>query len=140
MELPTSDEINVHGSLDERWAVKNFLGKSLCDAEALFRENDLHHLDDLNWMGPKAFCYYVAAAISYLKSESAKGGPDAVNFFHGILENRLLHQRADIVPVIPILHEAVRYILDHWDKFDIDPEIYGSLNNKYKHILNQLVG
>ena len=139
MQLPNANDINVDNSLDEQWAMKNFLGKTIADAEALFRENDLHYLDDLNWMGPKAFCYYVPAAISYLMSESADGASDAVNFFHGIVDNRLLHQRADIVPVIPALHEAVQYVLDRWAKFHVDPEIYGGLKQKYARLLGRLV-
>ena len=53
--LPTAEEINVFDSLDERCAVKNFLGKDLDQAQALFREISLYYQEDLMWMGPKAF-------------------------------------------------------------------------------------
>lgn len=39
--LPTCREINVYDSLDERSACEHFLGKTLEEAEALFRENSL---------------------------------------------------------------------------------------------------
>ncbi len=63
MKLPTAAEINVYDSLDERYACKNFLGKNLGEAEELFRENALHYSEDLEWMGPVAFRYYIRAYI-----------------------------------------------------------------------------
>jgi len=53
--LPTAEEINVFDSLDERCAVKNFLGKDLEQARSLYRENFLKRQEDLMWMGPIAF-------------------------------------------------------------------------------------
>ena len=52
--LPTAEEINVFDSLDERCAVKNFLGKNQEQAHSLFRENFLRYQEDLMWMGPIA--------------------------------------------------------------------------------------
>ena len=41
--LPTSEEISVFDSLDERCAVKNFFGKNLEQARSLFAENFLRY-------------------------------------------------------------------------------------------------
>ncbi len=124
---PAAAEINVHDSLDERWALEVFLGKSLSEAEAIFRENDLANLGHLLWMGPKAFCYYVTAAIRYLESDSSAGSADGVNSFLFTLEHRLEFDRDGIAPAFPALRDAVRYILDHWEKFDVpgSPEDWG---------------
>lgn len=138
MRIPTADEINVYDSLDERWALKNFLGKTLEEAEALFRENDIFYLGDLLWMGPKAFCYYVVAAIHYLKSDSSEGRSDAVNWFQGSVESRLRDDRGELATAIPDLRSAVQFILDHWEKFDVSPGIYGNLKGKYDRLLREL--
>jgi hypothetical protein len=55
MTLPTAKEIDPYGGLDGQVACKNFLGKSLDEAEALFRENSLYYQEGLMWMGPVAF-------------------------------------------------------------------------------------
>lgn len=68
---PTREEINVFDSLDERVACEHFLGKDLSQAEALFRENGALHQEDLMWMGPVAFAYYLPAACRYLASRAA---------------------------------------------------------------------
>jgi len=36
MPIPSREDINVYGSLDERVACEHFLGKNLDEAEALF--------------------------------------------------------------------------------------------------------
>ena len=55
--IPTANDINVHGSLDEEVACDHFLGKTLDEAEALFRANSLYYQEDLMWMGPRAFVF-----------------------------------------------------------------------------------
>ena len=56
--LPSQKDINVYDSVDEQSAVKNFLGKDLDEAEALFRERTFIY-EHLMFMGPVAFCLYV---------------------------------------------------------------------------------
>ena len=90
------------------------------------------------WMGPKAFCYYVHAAINYLKSHSSDHDSSSVLMFHTALAFQLM-QKADIVEAFPDLREAVQYIIDHWEKFvDLDPAIYGDLKEDYARLLGAL--
>ena len=138
MRLPTADEINVYGTLDEACAVEHFLGKTLEEAEALFRENSLYYLEDLMWMGPRAFCFYVRAAINDLTSSAGTGDYDGVSSFLTAVEFRLSDEGDDITASLPDLRAAVRYILDHWASFDIDPAIYGDLREQYAALARQL--
>lgn len=101
--LPTRQEINVYDSLDERSACEHFLGKTLEEAEALFRENSLYYQEDLMFMGASAFRFYVQAAINYIQSESAIGDGAIISCFASILEHRLEHEPQALAPVIPQL-------------------------------------
>lgn len=76
--LPTRLEISPSGGLqlDERQALDHFHGKTRAEAAALFREKAHVHLEDLMWMGPRAFAYYVAATLPWLRSMD--GGADDV--------------------------------------------------------------
>jgi hypothetical protein len=58
MTLPTRQDINVHDSLDEPSAGEHFLGKSMEEAEALFRESSPFHQEDLMFTGASAFRFY----------------------------------------------------------------------------------
>jgi hypothetical protein len=72
MQLPTAREINpVPTDLDGKCAERHFLGKTLQQAEALFREASILYQEDLMFMGPIAFRFYVQAAISYIQSDAA---------------------------------------------------------------------
>jgi hypothetical protein len=138
MRLPTSDEINVYGSLDEKVALQHFLGKTPEQAEALFREDSLHKLFDLMWMGPKAFCFYVPAAVNYIRSNASSGDSDAISCFLAVLEFRRAYERDEVTARLPDLRTGVRYILENWARFDIDPDIYGDLWEKYVNLSRQL--
>ena len=138
MQLPTAEEINVFDSLDEQHAVKVFLGKDLEQAEALFRENFLYYQEDLMWMGPKAFAFYVAAAIRYLLSAESDGDSDAANTFCGLVEFRLDCEPAKIAPVGTLIREAILVMLENFDRYDCDRAIYGDLSARYCALLLRL--
>ncbi len=135
---PTAEEINVFDSLDERWALKNFLGKDLEQAQALFRENSLHYLDDLMHMGPVAFRFYVPAAIAYLLSQDAAYDESGVSSFCGIIEFRLDHHPASIAPVASILREGILGILKDCDRYVDHILYYDDLTGRCRALLSRL--
>jgi hypothetical protein len=114
--IPGRDDINVHDSLDERVAVEHFLGKNLEEAELLFRER-LGAYEDLQWMGPVAFRYYVRAALNYLESEAARGDTDSVGCFATALEFWIDHAPDALIPVARELALACEQIVADWDRF-----------------------
>lgn len=132
MTLPTRQDINVHDSLDERSACEHFLGKSLDEAEALFRENALYYQEDLMFMGASAFRFYVSAAIGYIQSEAATHDSDIIICFASILEHRLEFEAEKLVAVASQLFAVCRYILAHYDRFDLSPEVYGDLRPRFQ--------
>ena len=128
MALPTAQEINpIPDDLDGRHAVQNFLGKSLAEAEALFRQNSLFYQEDLMFMGAPAFRFYAQAAISYIQSEAATGDADMIHCFAGILEHRLKSESGELASVGALLASACRYILEHYARFEVKRESHGDL-------------
>ena len=135
MRLPTEVEINpIQGDLDGRCAVKNFLGKDLGQAEQMFREASLVYQEDLMFMGPAAFRFYVQAAISYIKSKAAAGDSDLINCFAGILEFRLEFEADELVSVAEMLASVCGFIVHDYDSFDLIPEVYGDLRPRYESL------
>jgi hypothetical protein len=142
VRLPTAEEINPDGDpYDGALAVKHFLGKSLSDAEALFCDHqyNLQYFENLWFMGPKAFCYYVPAAIACLKSPSEFG--HSVGYFGAIVSEHLKNEREELRTAIPALREAVQYILEHWDEwdeFDIGDAVYSDPKEMFTQLLKEL--
>jgi hypothetical protein len=122
MTLPSRQDINVYDSLDERSACEHFLGKSLDEAEALFRENWLYYQEDLMFMGISAFRFYVQAAIRFIQSDAAAGDSDIVSCFAMILEHRLEYESAELVPIADQFASICGYILEQRERFDFTPE------------------
>ncbi len=141
---PTADEINVFDSLDERCAVKNFLGKDLEQARSLFAENFLRYQEDLMWMGPKAFAFYVPAAINYLLSEGADNATDAVSSFLSLIEFRLEYEPTEIARVGPIIREGILRMLEDFERYGFGGEVYGDaygdVAGRYRILLSRLDG
>ena len=138
MRLPTRQEINLFNSLDEQQACRNFLGKSLDEAESLFRQNALGYSDDLRWMGISAFRFYVIAYFQYLQSLEAEGDSDGVSCLVGVLEFRLEGEREGLLPIAKQVVEICRYIISNYSRFDILPDIYGDLRPRCEKLVQQL--
>lgn len=137
--LPTREEINVYNSLDEQSAEKHFLGKDLKQAKALFFDNFIYFQEDLLWMGPKAFCYYVDAAIAYLLSPDADEDSDAVSCFCGLIEFRMEHDLAEIQPALKKIHIAIEAILADFARYDDGLAIYDDLASRYRNLLQRII-
>jgi hypothetical protein len=136
--LPTEKDINVFNSFDERDAVKHFLGKDLEQATSLFQENFLYYQEDLMWMGPIAFCFYVRAARKYLLSEDSDNDAEAVNTFCGLIEFRLKYDASEIAAAKAIICEGIRLILERFDRYGCAREIYGDVAKRYHALLSRL--
>jgi hypothetical protein len=136
MNLPTEDEINVHNSLDERAASEHFLNQTLEQAEALFRDNSAYYQEDLMWMGPKAFAFYLQAAINYLKSDHSRGDYHFVDCLYGIVMFR--SEQEEFSLALDRVREMVDYVIDNYEKFEVNEVVYGDVLGKYKQLQEQL--
>ena len=71
MTLPNRQEINPHDDLDGRVACEHFFGKSLEEAEAMFRASPIYYQSDLMWMGAAAFRFYLPAVVRFVRHETS---------------------------------------------------------------------
>ena len=131
--LPNRADIDVYGSLDERSACEHFLGKSLDEAEALFRETSLHYQEDLMWMGPVAFRFYVRAAIAYAESDHATGDSDIISCLAMIFSFWQEHYPAELVPCARLLADFCSTVVEQFDRFDAAPVLDAGLREQYQH-------
>ena len=139
MNLPSERDINPHRDNDGNVAAEHFFGKSLHDAENLFRENSLYYQEDLMWMGPKAFCFYVKAAFSYLQSRYSNEDADMVNCLHSTIKLRLEQDSKEMDSALHELITGCRYILANWSKFEVDDKIFGDLKKGYFDLVDNLI-
>jgi hypothetical protein len=136
MTLPTASDLNVHDTLDERHACNAFLGKSVEEAEELFRENALFYQEDLMWMGPVAFRFYVESIIRYLESNMATDDADAISCFARVLEFRLEDDPTQFVPIAGRIASICNYITEHTERFSLSEETYGDIRARFRTLRN----
>jgi hypothetical protein len=114
-------------------------GKQSNKLKILFREYAVKYSGDLLWMGPVAFRYYAPAYVRYLLSEHSIGDSDAVNCFHGLIKFRMESgDGSEMAPIADLLAACCHHVLQHYEKFDIDPNIYGDLKPHYEALLISL--
>jgi hypothetical protein len=121
MNLPTSEEINPNGAfLDGCEAERHFFGKTQEEAYEMFRESFEYYQEDLMWMGPVGFRFYVEPAIRFIQSEAAMGNFSVQLYFATVIGFRLKHGgQDDLLPVASRLGSACDFIIEHWTEFDV---------------------
>lgn len=124
--------------LDERHALKIFLGKTPEQAEEMFRQSFLSYYEDLDSMRTPAFRFYVQPAIKYLLSDAASGDSDAVSTFCFVLESRLKNDPEGIGPIRAVVIGAIKQIMGNFTRYDCDPETYGDVFARYLVLANRL--
>ena len=124
-------------SFDEECAREDFLGKTLEESEALFREIAQRYQEVLQWMGAAGFRFYIRAFGNYLKSKDSAGDSDAVSCFPWVIKWRLENPRS-IAPVAQELREVCAHVVEHWKRYEVDEAIYGDLRPEYRALISRL--
>ena len=140
MATPTPDEISPFGTLDEIDALEHFGGKTLLEAEVLFRENGQFYAEDLMWMGSKAFCYYLPAARKYLESDASSGDYEFVSGLCTACGFRFDEEFESVSAAIPEMRAIATVVLRKWREYDIDDDIYDEDKDWYTKIAQRLEG
>ena len=94
--------------------------------KTLFHDNFLFYQEDLKWMGPKAFRFYLPAALDYLLGPEADDDSDAAISFCGLIEYRSDCDPAEIEAVGPVLREGIPKIIENFERYGCDRETYGN--------------
>lgn len=137
MQILSNDDINIYNSPDEQLASEHFLHKTLEQVEVLFQENSAYYQEDLMWMGPKAFQFYLPAVTNYIKSTDSIGDDHVIDCLYEILLFRW-NQEGNSLATSHV-DKLINSIITEYEKFDIDESIYGNLKPKYQQLQNMLI-
>jgi len=131
------------GDLDARYARRMFAGKSFQDAVPMFRANVLERAEDLHYMPPVPFRFYMLAFKEYVLSdavlEDELAAASAADSFLSLVESRLREHPGSISPIIDELMPAVTFVAQNQDRYGATLEIYGDFRDRMERI-NELRG
>lgn len=133
MNPPTANELvgpPPHG-LDEKWALKNFLGKTQEQAAEMCKRSAV--TEDFTYMASAGLCYYLPAALKYLESEEAAHHWE---FAHGLM--CALSSQVGIIGMrgepLVLIKQIADYCDTHREKFALGD---GDLFDDYLQIIRR---
>jgi hypothetical protein len=133
--IPTKDDwgdIDRY-DLDASYAYKRFFGKTLDEVLSYFEGSVLAAVEDLYYMPPVPFRYYVFALKQFLlsdktlnsKSECIEITGGASNFLC-LVRDKLRDSPQEIIPIMGELMPAVEFVALHQELYCAAVDIYGS--------------
>jgi hypothetical protein len=140
-QLPSNLDIShTNGvNLDERLALEHFLGKTLEEAEELFRENSTYYWEDLMWMGSYGFAFYSEAFFRYLRSAQAQDDAHSVRALCTILEFRVDSCPQSLLMCDSAVSSIVAFCLDSIARFNLHPEFDAKIAKKLRRLQTALL-
>jgi len=138
MNIPNESEWGVieKNNLDAEWAFKQFIGKSLDDAEKMFREHALYYQEALISMPAVAFNYYAPVFAKYILSNYAKSDSNGASSFLFMLLELLQANRFLATPeTLKILLDTAKIVSIKQNFYDADIDIYGEFPELYNDIM-----
>ena len=125
--------------LDGWHAWDTFGGLSLDQAYEVFRTSALDCQEDLMWMAPRPFCFYLPVALRYIQAADSSGDSDIVNCLAPAIQFQF-GGKHDITDAFPCIRAICGYVLSHYSKFEVSEQVYGDLRPRYEGLLRRVSG
>ena len=138
MKIPNKSDWGAieENNLDAECAFRQFAGKSLGEAEDMFRENALYYQEDLISMPSIAFNCYAPVFAKYILSNYAESDSDgASSYLCMIIELLQTETRLLATPeTLKFLLDTAKIVSNKQDFYDADIDVYGDFPELYKRI------
>jgi hypothetical protein len=135
MNIPTEEDWGDYkDGLDAEWAHRDFHGKSAERAIELFAENALYYQEDLGYMAPVPFRFYLSAFMQYLGSERSRDDSDGAATYLELIIRKLRDEPEVLVPVIQEVLSCAQWVASRQGFYDAEIDIYGVFAQKYRQI------
>jgi hypothetical protein len=135
--IPTeSDWGDYRADLDQKSAHDAYCGRSNEQMQSYFRNSPIGAASDLQFMPEVPFRYYVLGYRDYVMSRNFgfHDAPDAASCFLTLVIHKLEREPRYIVPIMPELLSALKYVADNQAEFQADEKIYGNFAEKFERI------
>lgn len=112
---------------DVKYAHKLLFGKSTAEVQQYFGgTRSIERADELLFMPRRAFQYYVFAFAEFVISDAAVKDSDSASPFLLLLVNREKRDPGSVSEIYLELRSVVEFVASHQDRYEADPDIYGS--------------
>ena len=139
MSVPTAAELNPSADPKGGAAEQHFLGKTVDEAVKQFEDDSKGSAEDLMWMGPRAFVYYLPAAIQYLQSDAAVMDFRAPTLVRLAIEHQLDEDPVAIADALPIIKTFSAYVIWNGKRFSDESDEIIDLESDYGETLQRAI-
>jgi hypothetical protein len=138
MEIPTDEDwLPIDpDDLDRACAYRNFHGKSFQDAVRRFEASYGRPTEDLMYMPPRVFGFYLKAYTTYVMSRPFEDGPEDVSSFIHLIRFKAEHDPEILRPDWSSIEQILKHIVEHQTEYDAEWISYGS----FRSIAREIVG
>jgi hypothetical protein len=127
--------------MDTDYAYRRFFGKSIDQGMDYFHEAVLGAAEDINWMPPVPFRFYIRAYTKFLLEAPIEQGADidseysnGASSFLRLVLNKLEEAPEIILPIMDELMVTCEHVAANQAGFDASEDIYGS----FEETLNKI--
>jgi len=138
MTLPTASEINVYDTLDEREACKNYLGKSVEEVRQMLASGIGNYWEDLAWMGPNAFHFYLPIVIEAVRIAIDKSESDHLGEFLTLVECRIVLDSDSLLPCASELIDVCQEMAASLPRLDPEEVEMDNLPRRITEVVSKL--
>jgi hypothetical protein len=142
-QIPTETDWGSYASdLDQKYAHEYFAGRSNEEMQPHFRHNPIEATSELGFMPEVPFRYYMLGLRDFVMSSDFQplDASDAASCFLRLILEKLKSQPNHIVPVMPELLPAIRYVVNNQAKFEAAEKIYGNFRETLAQIESLFAG
>ena len=143
--MPKEEDFYYDGGCDERWLRDELLGKDIDFALQQCENGSPFYLYDMYWIGTKAFRYYVFALFRYIQNrvcsddiEDKDNVPSAVSVALKMLQVHFEREPKEMRCVAEYVCEFANWVIENYECFYLDSEIYGDLKSEWKQLKNMI--
>ncbi len=139
--VPTEEDWGSYvDDLDSMYAHKIFFGKTNQEMQPAFQEAVIERVDELRWMPPVPFQYYILGLRDYVMNQDTclDDRSDAASCFLTLVTEKAKDHSDYIKPVLNELMPAIKFVADNQSLYDANEEIYGDFRKKEKELLELL--
>jgi hypothetical protein len=131
MKIPDDSDWGAwKADADQSDAHAVFFGKSVEDVEQEFATHPIERADNLRFMPPVPFQYYIHAFTKFLLSPASKGHSDAASSYLRLLDDKLNNDPAAVMTVMSSLLPSVDSIAERQAFYEAPEHIYGNFPKK----------
>jgi len=142
--LPTEEDFYYDGECDERYAIKEYLGKDIDYVkERYYYSCGISVLHDFYFVGTKAARYYLFGAFRYLQEDKKNPfewdkAQEVYSALPQVLLKHLEENSKDMAYIANYLIRFCQWAIENYEKFNVNEEIYGDTRQEYSDLSNKV--